>query len=130
MDKLLKTKIVVSRHSMKAPVQVNKVGDKAKDDEGNTTLPIEINNVKLVAILDSGVGVGIATKAIWVSWGKLAIRRTLGITRMSLQLADGSLESSIGLLEDVKVKLCGIEYSHTFAIFDFGKDTNYEVILG
>ena len=83
-------------------------------------------NVKSVAILDNGAGVGIATKAIWVSWGKLAIRRT----RMSFQLADGSLESPIGLLEDVKVKLCGIEYLYTCAIVDFGKDTNYEVILG
>ena len=72
MDKVLKTKIVVSRHSMKALVQVNKLGDKAEDDEGNTTLPIEIKNVKSIAILDSGAGVGIATKAIWVSWGKLS----------------------------------------------------------
>ena len=126
MDKGLKTKIVVSRHSMKAPVQVNKVGDKVEDDEGNTTLPIEINNVKSIAILDSGASFGIATKAIWISWGKPAIRRM----RMSLQLADGSVEIPIGLLEDVKVKSCGIEYLHTFAIVDFGKNTNYEVILG
>ena len=28
------------------------------------------------------------------------------------------------------VKSCGIEYEHTFAIVDFGKETDYEVILG
>ena len=126
LDKVLKTNTVVSRHSIKAPIQVNKVGEKAEDDEGNTTLPVTINNVKSIAILDSGAEVGIATKSIWESWGKPAIWRT----RMSLQLADGSLEHPLGLLEDVKVKSCGIEYLQTFAIVDFGKNTNYEVILG
>lgn len=49
---------------------------------------------------------------------------------MNLQLADGRLKSRVGLLEDVIVVSCGIEYLHTFAIVDFGKGTNYEVILG
>ena len=49
---------------------------------------------------------------------------------MSLKLADGSLENPIELLEDVKVKSCGIKYLQTFDIVDFGKNTNYEVILG
>ena len=49
---------------------------------------------------------------------------------MNLQLADGSLENPIGLLENVTVKYCGIEYEHTFAIVDFGQNANYEVILG
>ena len=51
-------------------------------------------------------------------------------TRMNLQLANGSLENPIGLLENVTIKSCGIEYEHTFAIVDFGKNTNYKVILG
>ena len=49
---------------------------------------------------------------------------------MSLQLANGSLENLIGVLENVTVKLCGIEYVHTSAIIDFGSGANYEVILG
>ena len=49
---------------------------------------------------------------------------------MSLQLADGILERPIGLLENVNVQSYGIEYTHTFAIVDFGKNANYEVILG
>ena len=28
------------------------------------------------------------------------------------------------------MKSCGIEYEHIFAIFDFGKNANYKVILG
>ena len=49
---------------------------------------------------------------------------------MNLQLVDGSLENPIGLLENVIVKSYGIEYEHTFAIVDFGQNSNYEVILG
>ena len=49
---------------------------------------------------------------------------------MNLQLADSSLENPIGLLENVTVTSCGIKYEHTFAIVDFGRNTNYEVILG
>ena len=108
------------------PVPLNKVGKYCEDDEGNTTLPIEVKNIISTAILDSGAGVSIATKTIWVKWGKPTIRRT----RMNLQLADGSLENPMGLLERVMVKSCGIVYEHTFAIVDFGKNTNYEVILG
>ena len=49
---------------------------------------------------------------------------------MHLQLANGSLETPMGLLENVLVKSFRIEYEHTFAIVDFGKNTIYEVILG
>src|SRR5271156_2854577 len=108
------------------PVPLNKVGKYYEDDEGNATLPMEIGKIVSTAILDSGAGVSIATKSIWEKWGKPAIRST----RMHLQLADGSLENPMGLLENVIVKSCGVEYEHTFAIVDFGKNPNYEVILG
>ena len=125
LEEVLKPRTVVSKPSTKIRVQINKVGGTAEDDEGNTTLPVEINKIKSIAILDSGAGVGIATREIWVSWVKPALKRT----RMNLQLADRSLESPVGLL-DIKVKSCGIEYLHTFAIVNFGKGTSYEVILG
>ena len=115
-----------SSPSTKINVPVNRVGGKTKDDEGNTTLPVKINKVESIAILDSGAGVGIATRKVWEAWGKPALRRM----RMNLQLADGSLESLVGLLEDVTMTSCGIEYLHTFAIVEFGKGTSYEVILG
>ena len=76
-------------------------------------------------ILDSGAGGAIATKEVWESWGIPALRKT----RMKLQLADGFIESPIGLLEKVVVTSCGIEYEHTFAVVDFGKKPNYEIIL-
>ena len=47
---------------------------------------------------------------------------------MNLQLADGSLETPMGLLENVLVKC--IEFEHTFDVVDFGQERNYKVILG
>ena len=46
------------------PVPLNKVGDYCEGDNGNTTLPMEFNGVKSLAILDSGAGVAIATKQV------------------------------------------------------------------
>ena len=98
-----------------------------RESIGNTTLHVEFNRVKTKAILDSGVGITIATKAIWEKWGKPAIRST----RMKLQLvADGYVEKPMGLLQKVVVTSCGIEYEHTFAIVEFGKKNNYDIILG
>ena len=49
---------------------------------------------------------------------------------MQLQLADGTLTKPLGMLERVTVTSCGIAFMHMFAIVDFGRDPNYEVILG
>ena len=54
------------------PVPINKVGDYYEGEDGNTTLPIEYNGVKNLAILDSGAGVAIATKSVWEQWGRPA----------------------------------------------------------
>ena len=108
------------------PVPINKVGDYCEGEDSNTTLPVELNEVKSMAILDSGAGVAIATKDVWDAWGNPALRKM----RMKLQLADGYIESPIGLLEKVIVTSCGIEYKHTFTVVDFGKKPNYEIILG
>ena len=46
-------------------VPLNKVGEVIKKDEGNTTLPIEVDSIMSMAILDSGASISIATKTIW-----------------------------------------------------------------
>ena len=86
------------------PVPLNKVGDYCEGEDSNTTIPVEFNGQQTLAILDSGAGVAIATKRIWESRGKPAIRKT----RMKLQLADGYIEKPIGLLEKVVVSSCGV----------------------
>ena len=53
------------------PVPINKVSSQlTKNDMGNTTLPVEFNDCKAMAILDIGPGVSIATKSLWQKWGK------------------------------------------------------------
>ena len=79
-----------------------------------------------MATLDSGVGKSIATKPMWERWGK----STLHKTQMNLQLAHDSLNNPIGIVEDITMESCGIEYEHIFAIIDFKMNTNYEAILG
>ena len=63
----------------KRPVKVpiNTVAYEPKsNDTGNTTLPVEHNDCKAIAILDTGVGASIATKTVWEKWGKRALRKT------------------------------------------------------
>ena len=43
---------------------------------------------------------------------------------------DETLAKPLGMLERVTVTSYGIAFMHTFAIVDFGRDPNYEVILG
>ena len=99
---------------------------KHRADKGNSMLPIQMGKVKTLAILDTGAGVSIATKAMWIKWGQLSLRKT----QMELQLADDNLEHPLGMLENVLVESCGVKYVHSFAIVDFGQDPSYEVILG
>ena len=40
-------------------VPLNKVGDYSEGNDNNTTLPIEYNDVQILAIMDSGVGVAL-----------------------------------------------------------------------
>ena len=79
-------------------VPFNKVSSyqEINKDKGNATLPLEYNGVKTMAILDTGAGIGIATKSMWVKWGKNASRKTC----MDLQLADGNLERPIGVARE------------------------------
>ena len=107
-------------------ISINKVSKKIGPSEGNTTLPVEHGSIISIAILDSGAGISVATKSIWEKWGKPTVRST----RMNLQLADGKLENPIGILENVSLTSCGIEYTHSFAVVDFGQEANYELILG
>lgn len=40
------------------------------------------------------------------------------------------IENPIGLLEKVVVTSCRVEYEHTFIVVDFGKNLNYDIIIG
>ena len=59
-------------------VPFNKVSSyqERNKDKGYATLPLEYNGIKTMAILDTGAGIGIATRAMWEKWGREALRRT------------------------------------------------------
>ena len=86
------------KHTKKVvePIPVNKVGDYCEGEDGNTTIPVEFAGQTSIAILDSGAGVAIATKNMWESWGKPALRKT----RMKLQLADGLHRKTVGPIRE------------------------------
>ena len=69
------------------------------------------------------MGIAISTKGTWESCEEPALQKT----RMK---ADGCIEKPLGLLKRVIVTSCGVEYEHTFAVVDFGKKPNYDIILG
>ena len=96
------------------PTLLNKIEEYCKGANKNITLPIEYNEVKILAILESGVEIAITTRKIWEAWEKLAIQKI----RMKLQLADGHLELSLGLLEGVSITTCGIKLYTLFPWLD------------
>lgn len=55
--------------------KLNNVG-KYKVDKGNSMLPVQVNKVKTLAILDTGARISIATREMWIKWGKLSLRKT------------------------------------------------------
>ena len=57
------------------PVPINKVRDYCGGEDSNTTLPVEFNEIKSMAILDSGAGVAIATKDVWYAWGNPTLKK-------------------------------------------------------
>ena len=63
---------------------------KHRADKGNSMMPVQVDKVKTLAILDIGAGVSIATKAMWIKWGQLSLRKT----RMELQFSRQKLRTS------------------------------------
>ena len=59
------------KHHKSEPTPLNKVGLYNEGEDGNTTLKAEFNDCEHIAILDSIVGIAVATKSTWETWGKL-----------------------------------------------------------
>ena len=53
------TKKLIKRATKCDSIPINKVGDYNEGDDGNITLPMEFNDIKSLAILDSGARVAI-----------------------------------------------------------------------
>ena len=44
---------------------VHKVGEYYEEKDNNNTLPMELNDVRSISILDSRVGITLTTKNVW-----------------------------------------------------------------
>ena len=69
--------VVLAKTIVGSTIDLNKVDGITSKDKGNTTLPVNYKGIESIAILDSGVGISIATKTIWEKWEKPTIRQGL-----------------------------------------------------
>ena len=52
-------------------------------------------------------------------------------TNIVVKMANGTIAKSIGMLQDLKLKVLGHNVKHTFIVMDFSKNPmSYEMILG
>ncbi|MCO5597639.1 hypothetical protein L7F22_051720 [Adiantum nelumboides] len=76
-------------------VPINKVEEYCDGEEGDTTLPVKYKGIKMLAILDSGAGVAIATKNIHPSASHLVMRLALELADKSYGLSASSIANRI-----------------------------------
>ena len=89
-----------TKSTTRMPLSIGKVSDPSDHVSGHTTLPVKYGGKESMAILDSGAGISIVTKRVWIKWEKPTVYKVC----MSLQLADGSLNTALRLVEDIIVE--------------------------
>ncbi|XP_073061663.1 uncharacterized protein [Primulina eburnea] len=96
-------------------------------DPGEFVVPCEIGG-KLVenAICDSGASVNIMPSSLYEKLGLSRIKPT----RLSLQMADKSVRTPLGVVEDVELKIDKIRLLADFVVLDIQNSQNVQVILG
>ncbi|XP_073017834.1 uncharacterized protein [Primulina eburnea] len=96
-------------------------------DPGEFVVPCEIGG-KLVenAICDSGASVNIMPSSLYEKLGLSRIKPT----GLSLQMADKSVRTPLGVVEDVELKIDKIRLLADFVVLDIHNSQNVQVILG
>ncbi|XP_075489613.1 uncharacterized protein LOC142528445 [Primulina tabacum] len=96
-------------------------------DPGEFVVPCEIGG-QLVekAICDSGASVNIMPSFLYEKLGLSRIKPT----GLSLQMADKSVRTPLGIVEDVELKIDKIRLLADFVVLDMGKSQNVRAILG
>ncbi|XP_073017795.1 uncharacterized protein [Primulina eburnea] len=96
-------------------------------DPGEFVVPCEIGG-KLVenAICDSGASVNIMPSSLYEKLGLSRIKPT----GLSLQMADKSVRTPLGVVEDVELKIDKIRLLADFVVLDIQNSQNVQVILG
>ncbi|XP_073057415.1 uncharacterized protein [Primulina eburnea] len=96
-------------------------------DPGEFVVPCEIGG-KLVenAIYDSGASVNIISSSLYEKLGLSRIKPT----GLSLKMADKSVRTPLGIVEDVELKIDKIRLLADFVVLDMGNSQNVRAILG
>ena len=76
---------------MPRPLPIINVSQYSEGEEGNATILVELNSVKIIVVLENGTRVGIATKFIWIKWGKLDLRMVLQFENSIIEKRNGYL---------------------------------------
>ncbi|XP_073063993.1 uncharacterized protein [Primulina eburnea] len=96
-------------------------------DHGEFVIPCEIRG-QLVekAICDSGASVNVMPSFLYEKLGLSVIKPT----GLSLQMADKSIRTPLGVVEDVELKIDKIRLLANFVVLDMGNSQNVRAILG
>ncbi|XP_075507500.1 uncharacterized protein LOC142544329 [Primulina tabacum] len=96
-------------------------------DPGEFVISCEIGG-KLVekAICDSGASVNIMPRSLYEKQGLSRIKPT----GLSLQMADKSVRTPLGIVEDVEVQIHKLKVLAEFVVLDMENSQNVHVILG
>ncbi|XP_073061708.1 uncharacterized protein [Primulina eburnea] len=96
-------------------------------DPGEFVVPCEIGSQSVKkAICNSGASVNIMPSFLYEKLGLSRIKPT----RLSSQMADKSVRTPLGIVEDVELKIDKIRLLADFVVLDMGNSQNVRAILG
>ncbi|XP_073049444.1 uncharacterized protein [Primulina eburnea] len=100
---------------------------KKMQDPGEFIVPCEIGGQSVEkAICDSRASINIMPSSLYE---KLGLSR-MKPTRLSLQMADRSIRTPLGIVEDVELKIDKIRLLADFVVLDMGNSKNVRTIFG
>lgn len=100
---------------------------KKEQDPGRVTLPVAIGTSTVgKALLDLGSSINLMPLSVAKRVGDLCIKRT----KMTLQLADKSFATPLGIAEDVLVKVDKFVFPADFVVMDIEEDEDVPLLLG
>ncbi|GKE75856.1 reverse transcriptase domain-containing protein, partial [Tanacetum coccineum] len=107
-------------------VILNKLPEKLRDP-GKFLIPCDFPGMdECLALVDLGASINLMPLSVW----KRLSLPELTPTCMTLELADHSITKSIGIAEDVSVKVGMFHFPADFVVVDFDADPRVPLILG
>nr|GFB06850.1 hypothetical protein [Tanacetum cinerariifolium] len=117
---------IVTMNERCSPVLLNKLPSKEKDPRG-FTIPCDISDLHIDnALADLGASISLMP---YTMYEKLGLGEPKS-TRMSLELADRSIQYSRGIVENVLIKVDKFILPIDFVILDMQEDSKISIDLG